>query len=264
MKSYKDWVRTLTTSIGRGGVKFCAEIAGCQPSYLSQVLNGDVHLTSDHLLRLCRQKSLSDDKIDFLFLLYNRDRAGSEEAIRYFSTRIEDAKNSARSISAIVKSEGDLTDHQKYTYFSDWMISAVHLACSFTRPLAPEEISLKIGKTEEQVHHVLELLSDMGLVESQNGIWRHTGKSIHVPNDSLFFKLNHQNWRQYATDMVKQQIRPSESNSINYSSVFTLSKKNLELVRSQILELVKLQRETIFSSEVDEVLAYCLIDLHSW
>jgi transcriptional regulator with XRE-family HTH domain len=66
-----------------------AKAAGCQRSFLSQVLNGTVHLTPEHAVRIAGFWQLDAAGTDFFVTLVMLGRAGNEELRSYLSGRLD-------------------------------------------------------------------------------------------------------------------------------------------------------------------------------
>src|SRR4051812_14315407 len=78
--SYKPLMADRLNGEGRRGqLSRAAEALNCQRSYLSRVINSNLHLTPDHAFQLARFWLLNADETDYFTLLVDYDRAGTPE-----------------------------------------------------------------------------------------------------------------------------------------------------------------------------------------
>jgi hypothetical protein len=98
---------------------------------------------------------------------------------------------------------------------------------------------------------ILHELKEMNLIVSKNGHWVHSGLNIHVPAGSPFTLQNHLNWRLKAMDDI------NSTNSIHYTTLFSLSKKDWQSLRETLLEFIDRQRDTIHESGTEEMFCFC-------
>ena len=69
--------KCIAQSEQRGFTTRLAEAAGCQRSYFSTVLSGNIHLLPEHLFGICEFLKLSNDESEYLFLVLDYIRVGS-------------------------------------------------------------------------------------------------------------------------------------------------------------------------------------------
>src|SRR6185312_16823085 len=90
---YSDYKAYLRSKVGdkaaRRGLKSAlAKALSCQPTYISQVLNGHAHFSSEQVMDLNEFLGHSQDEGHFFLLLVQKDRAGKQSLRKYFQAQI--------------------------------------------------------------------------------------------------------------------------------------------------------------------------------
>ena len=138
-------------------------------------------------------------------------------------------------------------------YYSTWLYSAVHIATSIETLRSSEDIAKYFGVPSMSINPVLQSLENWGLIEYKNQSWIYkSGQNYHLDDMSPLSRMNHLNWRNHS---LSRPLSPSES--INYTSIFSISKKDLEVLRAQLLAYIKNQRDITAASGSEEVVSFC-------
>ena len=169
-----------------------ATAAGCQKSFLSQVLNGHVHLTPEHALGLARFWKLSERERDYFIALVNFGRAGTKELTDYLKEKLVLMKREHENLGKRFEAPAlSLKEDLASTYYSAWHFSAIHIGLTIPSLRSTAKIAKRFHLSEELVQDTLQQLKNLGLAEKRaDGSWIATKKSLHLSSDSIFNFIN--------------------------------------------------------------------------
>lgn len=255
---YAAWMASVLKTSGgqRGAKKRLADGIGCQPSYLTLVLQARAHLTLEHGERLARVWQLSPEETDYLFFAIGYARAGSPQLKIYYRTRLDQAKAAHENLSRRIKDAEIFPDQQAAIYYSSWQYLAIHILISIPEFQSVSAICTRLQLSEENVIRVLQYLQSLGLADYKQGRWKSTRRQLHLPKESHFISLHHGNWRRRAVDNSFLS-RPED---VHYTGVSSLAKRDVETLRQLALKLVDDSRAVVGPSSEEEMM--CLsIDL---
>jgi uncharacterized protein (TIGR02147 family) len=255
-KSYKEYLRAKLAeqSAVRGYQARMAEAAGCQPSYLSQVLTGKTELTPDHAASLALYLGLHGLDLDYFLNLIHYSRATSLVGRQLFEKKMEEIQSTYRKLSerlsrqensTAIEIAGDADSTLKAEYFSSWTWTAVHIATSLPAFNTTALISKKLKLPAERVQHILETLTQWGLVTLRDGQWSFAKSGFHLASDSPMTEPNHLNWRSRAVNDI-QLGRPE---SLHYTSVFTMRRSDFDRIKEILIKAIEETRGVIGPSE---------------
>lgn len=253
-KSYKKYIRDVIEIQGRGAVAKLAVAAGCNRTYLSQCLSSKVQLTPEHILGISEYLNLNEEEENFFLLLLLFERATTRKAQNSLKNKLDKIVKDNLVLSKKIadkKDSNNLDDAEKQKYYSSWKYPAIHSIVSIKEFQTTQAIAKKIRLSEQEVNLILKDLSNMGLIEFASGSWIHSGKNIHTPTGSIHTSQNHINWRLRSFDDVNNK------ESVHYTTVFSLEKKDWELLRDKLLSFIEKQRDTIHSSGSEELYVFC-------
>src|ERR1700727_1723751 len=94
---FSEYKQYLADSLGgprsRTGLRLAvARTLACQPTFVSQVLNGQAHFSLEQAEKISRFLQHTPEEREYFFLLLQRDRAGTRELEKYFLEKIEGIK----------------------------------------------------------------------------------------------------------------------------------------------------------------------------
>lgn len=233
-----------------------ARAAGCDRTYLSQVLGGKAQLTVDHALGLSDYFNFLDAEEDFFIRLVLLERAVSPKAKEKLKLKIETlaSENLTLSHSLATKASSpnkQMTEDQFNQYYSNPNYAAVHIATSVPNLSSVEKLASRLRLENKTVHDILDDLIKMGLVKQSKNGFRHSETNLHIPKGSPLTSLQHINWRNKATSHM------ASKESVHYTSVFAISQKDFQTLKSQILEFIQAQRKDISASGAEDIFCFC-------
>lgn len=253
-KSYKKYIQDLILSHGRGSVGKLAEAAGCNRTYLSQVLNSKIQLTPDHIYGIADSVGLSSEEQDFLILLLLYERSASKRVQEKLKVKIEEINQTNLVLSKKISEKKDsleIPELLKAKYYSNWKYAAIHTLTSIGSFQSSSAIAKKVNIPEATAITLLKELREMGLIKQIGVRWIHSGRNIHTPVGSTHTALNHLNWRLKSLEDV------NDKHSVHYTTLFSLSLEDWDLLRKQLLSFIEKQRDQIHKSGAEEVYCFC-------
>ena len=146
---YTDYKRLLREQVRRhagvyGYRSQLARAAGCQKSFLSQVLNGPTHLTPDHAAGLARHWGFSADETEYFMECVHYGRAGSKHLKDYLKSRMHRLKEQSELDTQTFEGT-DLDRHDAAThYYSAWQFSAAHVLMRLPDVNTSEELAARL------------------------------------------------------------------------------------------------------------------------
>lgn len=253
-KLYLSEKITFEASIDRSYRTRLSEHIQCQPSYLSQVLNGKPEFTLEQAHRL--NHFLLHDKVEarLFILLVEKSRSGTKELKQFFTEQIIDAKKARFDLKKRLKQTDEIAQEDQHKYYSAWFYSAIYVILSVPRFQSVTLIAARFNLPEELVVEVISFLEGCGLIERKNGIYLLTKKRIHLDRNSAFIQRHHINWRSQALQSAEKNM-PSD---LHFSTVVTLSVADYEKIKEVFVKAVASAREIIHPSLEEEIVAITL------
>ena len=106
-RSYRDFLkaRLPTTGPSRGLRSKVAEHLGVKGAFISQVLGGKQNLSLEQAIKLADFLSMAPEEEDYLVLLVNFERAGSQRLQEHLEKKVRRIQESRKEIKSRIKSE---------------------------------------------------------------------------------------------------------------------------------------------------------------
>ncbi len=252
---YKDYLSAhIKTKKGvRGYQGILAESAKCHPSYFSQALKGKQELTPDQGINIAIFLNLNSSETQYFMNLLSYARAFNPDLKKFLKLQIESQKNVSEKLSDRIIKQDNVQEVDSI-YYSSWMWLAVHMITSCPEFQNAEMISKRLNIEMPKLIEILKKLESMGLIVNENSQWRYLRAPSHLPAESHMTEMNHFNWRNRAIlDVQKGHVKES----IHYSSVFTMSKKDYSHLRNRIFNMIDESRKLIGPSDSEEAYSFC-------
>jgi len=251
---YKKFIQVQIKSnaTSRGYQSELATVARCQKSFFSQMLRSELHLTRDHAAELCRFWSCDDQETEYFLTLVDQARAGSPALHKFLSKKLKSLKEANSKLSRSM-TEKQFTDTEvQSTYYSSWYWCAIHIALMIPAFQTPSALAERLSLPTDLVRNSLVRLEKMGLVTQAHGKWSIKRADLHLQEDSPMTELNHTHWRNRAI----LDVQKKNQDSLHYSSVFSVSKKDAEKIRALLMDAILEGRKKILDSADEEL--FCL------
>lgn len=258
---YEDYKKFLTSILKenrhlRGLQKVLSDAANCQASYLSQVLKkgSKVQLTPDQAFGISNNIFLNSKERDYFLLLVDYQRASSSAYKNSILSKINILKKTSGEIAQILSRPKVESHEDLAVFYSSWIYAYVHIAISIKEYQNVENLSRKMNFSIEKTLQILSKLESMGLAIFESGLWKHSGRQLHLPAESAYICNHHNNWRQQALLDVQEQ---RNSESIHFSGIYSISKADYQRLQNLITEELKNINKIALNSGTEELIVFC-------
>jgi uncharacterized protein (TIGR02147 family) len=250
-KYLRDWI---SATEGRSKVADLARAAGCDRTYLSQALNGKVHLTADHIINLGTYLDLSESEQSFLLMLLLHNRANTNSTKALLAQRMEALRQENLVLTKKIRRKEELNElaiEDKARYYSTWIYGAVHILTSIPGYSSASAISERLHLPLRVCEEILGDLVRMGLVMREGNTFTHSGRNLYISTDSSFNAINHVNWR---TQTLNQA---NSKEGVHYTTAFSVARSDWPRLKAQLMEFIEKQREMVHGSGSEELFCFC-------
>jgi len=256
--SYKTFLRDQIKRMKRTGLMTeLARSAGCDRTYLSQVLSGKVQLTSDHAVNLAEALALDTEESDYFLLLVLKERSSNPAATMKIAARLERLRKANAVLSKKIRQSDqpeELASDSQMTYYKSWKYTAVHILISLPNIRTPAQVAQAIGLNESDAGEILETLVKMGLAKRQGAQYAHSGRNLHISHESPLVSFNHLNWRMRAMDAA---TAPTSGVNVHYTDVFSISQSDIPALNALVLDFIERLRKKVHQSGAEAAFAFC-------
>jgi uncharacterized protein (TIGR02147 family) len=254
---YKQYlIQRLGGFRSRKGLRLAAaKFLNCQPTFVSQVLNGNSHFSLEQAEKVSRFLGLTEDEREYFFLLIQKERAGTPELAEYYAAKTGQLLAKRQVLTHRLGKDTTLNREDQSIYYSSWHYAAIHIAVTIptlrTREAIAEFFKLPLFK----VSSVLEYLLNTGLIKQDASGKYETGNSrIRLGNDSHNILKHHTNWRNQAIDSLDRET-PFD---LHYSAVLSISASDRIKIKDMIMDALKKQLVIADASKEEELYSYCI------
>lgn len=258
-RDYKDYLRALLQSRFPSGSRTrLATALRCHTAYVSRVLNAEAQLSLEQAELFNSFAGHDEEESHFFLLLVEQERAGTATLKRYFNRQIDKILEARMLVRNRIRVRKALSIEDQATYYSHWHYSAIHMAVAIPGLNSKEALAAYLSIPLLKIAEALSFLLETGLVVRQkNGLARGPA-SIHLGGDSPLRARHHSNWRMRAI----QSLDDAQSGDLHYSSVVTLSNKDMARAREILVQAIEQIRNIVQPSPDEEVCSYS-VDLFS-
>jgi len=245
-------------SFERGFRSKFAEHLGCQSGYISHVLNGDAQLSLEQTMRASAFLNLNERERKYFLLLVEYARAGTKELRDHFKSELSNYREEFLNIKSRVGDSRELTESEQSIYYSSWQYLAVHVLSSLPDYNDVNSLAQALSIPVQTTSQILLFLVQAGIIKEEKGTLRPGLTQVHLNRESPLIRQHHTNWRIAAI----QSFANDTKTDIHYSTVSTLSEKDAEILRSQMVKLIENYVETVKPSP-EEVMYGFNLDFYS-
>lgn len=237
-KNYKAFLKAVLKTFpkaGRGQSRRLAEHLNVAPIVVSQILSRDRHFTADQALKVCEFFGFDEATSEYFLYQVSIERADTKTLKEFYRKKMQKLRDEAQRIKSHVQGKDVLSDFDKAVFYSNWFYSGVRILISIPGYQNIEAISQYFGLDRNKVGEIVSFLISTGLIVEEKGKLRLGQRSTHIPDDSPLVNNHRRNWRQKA---IEKFSSPSEAD-LFYVSLVSISEKDVETVRKEIMELIK-------------------------
>lgn len=251
---YQSFLEAICDSKGkRSGFKTkMAKAVQVQSAYLSRVLNKKVNLNLEQGFRLSKFLGLGEKERAFLFLLIEKERAGTAELQDYFLHQIEEEAKKHNQIESRIKYVDELTSESKAQYYSNWYYLTIHLMAEMDSIKNAEDIAKRLNLNLETVNEVLSFLSKYSLISFDGDIINSTDISVHLSGDSPLITQHHRNWRLKAL----QEVSKTTEDHLHFSAATTINYETYSKIRKLVLKTIEDSVELLQQSPIEDLYVF--------
>lgn len=225
-----DYLETLPKK-GRGEYRKWALKLGVSTTLISQIFKGEKNLNLEMASDLADHLGLSPEETEYLFLLVEFARAGSERLKQKLEKRIKGLQERAKKLSERLPKDVELSEQQQVQFYSSWLYAGVRIASAQPQVQTAEEIAQALNQPRAAVQKVLQFLLETGLCVYRDGKLDVGALRMHLGSDSPLVSKHHQNWRLRA--MEKMSVH-DEARDLFYSAPMALSEDVAARVRAEL------------------------------
>jgi uncharacterized protein (TIGR02147 family) len=253
---YKSYlVERLGGQRRRVGLRLAvAKALKCQPTFVSQVLNGRPHFSLEQAEKISRFLEHSEDEREYFFLLIQKERAGTRELKDYYATKIGQLLARRQVLTHRLGKGTALSLEDQAIYYSSWHYSAIHIAVTVPSLRTRDSLAEFFRLRPKKVSDILDHLVSTGLLKYYGGKYTTGQTKIRLGNDSHNILKHHTSWRNQAIDSLDRET----PNDLHYSGVISLSSADRAKIKDMILDSLKAQLAISDASTEEELYAYCI------
>lgn len=248
---YKLFLRDWIAAHGkrRGGVSRLAEAIKVHPSFISQILNMDKHLSQEQAFKVGDFLGLRELERDYFLLLTLEAKSGTQRLKIYYQGKLRKIREQAKTVSANVGQAKRLSEKARARFYSDPSYSLIRLLTSIDGFNDGSSISETLRLPLSYVLEVLDFLVEHDLCRySEESGYSLGKKSTHLSNKSPFILSHHRNWRNKAIELFASM----DDEDLAFSAPLTLSSKDFSNVREKILALIRDATKVVAETEKEE------------
>lgn len=254
-KIYLKAVEAARITVQRGFRTRMSEAIGCQNAFISQVLNGDAHLSLEQAIECARFLELDSNEEKFFLLLVQLARAGSKSLKEHFEAEVIRLREESLNIEKKVSVNLSLSEAAKTQYYSKWYYAAIHVLVSIDGFQTIDKISQALKLSRARVQNALLFLLESNLVEENNGIFKQGNAQLHLSKNAPQVFSHHQNWRLRAIEHLHSE---SYEQDVHYSTVSSLSHSDAAELRRRLLQTIEDYVQIVRPSKEETAYAFTL------
>lgn len=256
---YRDFLKLSLQAgegaIPRGVIKRLAEVVGCHPSYVSQVLNQRAHFSNEQGISFCQWLMLSQDETEFFINLLNKDRAGTVDGRAHFERILKRQLDERNDLKKRWKNSRSLNLEPSLRYYETWIPQAIHMLSQIEGYQTVKQLAAQLNIEASKVAELVKMLESIAVISLKNGKIKSEIESIHLAKSSPMHSRFLANWRLKAIDDYNGGKDPD---SINYTSVVSLSSETKMKIKKLIYAHLEETRSQILKSRSEQLCVYNL------
>ena len=252
--NFKDYRKFIIKKIhsspkkGRGKKSLLSTFINCQTTYLSRVLSNQADFNLEQAEAVTRFFNLNKIEKKYFITLVQLQRASTIEAVKYLEEELIELKEQSLNLKKRLEIKNTLSEEEKEKYYSHWLYSAVHVLTSLSSINSEKEIADFLSVPINKIREILEFLQAVGLIIIENSNIHIGTTKIHLSNNGHLIYHHHKNWRLQSLCAIDKAL----NSNLHYSSVVTLSEKDLFKVKNDLIEAIKSVKNTIRDSIPEE------------
>ena len=220
---------------GHGVLSRWARSLKVSNALLSQVMRGQKILSLEIADGIAELLDLDDRETDFLLLLVEAERAGTQRLKRHFQKKIEVEKEKSRLLKNRLKETSALSIDIKAQYYSSWLYTAIRNLAVCADQSSVETLAARLNLPRPVVLEIIDFLLQHSLLDEHSGHWTTGINTTYLASDSPLISKHHQNWRLKSL----QQVDLRKQEDLFYTSPMSLSLVASRDIRKEIVEFTQ-------------------------
>lgn len=250
----KNYIANLPKK-GRGEASRIANHLRVSTTLVSQILSGSKTLTPEQTQDLISYLGLANLESDYLTFMVQKERAGSSDLKKYWDQKLNHLREQSLKLSNRVKADKELSDDERSTFYSSPVYSAVRLFTSTgSKGKTLNEICERFELIRAHATQILKFLVETNLCTEKDNHYFMGVQKTHLGKNSPHVLKHHSNWRTRAT-IYSETLTDEE---LMYTAPVSLSKKDFEHLREEMVEFIKKFLKTVHDSPAEEVACFNL------
>lgn len=189
-------------------------------------------------------------------MMVEKDRAASFETKDYFEKKIKTLQRSAKNVSKLVATDGQISEIEKSIFYSSWIYSAIRIYCSFDKERSLADICERFDLSRDTATPIMEFLVTSGLCIEKNKRYTVGMKKTHLDSKSPYITRHRINWHLKAL----AHFENVSDEELVYSAPFSISQEDFQSLREELAHFIKKFVSKVNATEASEM-AVLNIDL---
>lgn len=239
-----------------------AEAVGLQPSYLTNVIKGRAHFSSDQIHALGEVLKLKNEEIDYLDLLMCWERSINARRKEKLSREVEKIQNSQRRANRNIEAKASLQSKSiQERYYLDPMIEMIHLYLRTKKAKHDiQDIAKEWSLHRETAASIIDFLEKNQIIHWQGKKWK--VEPVHQLLDHQSpYAIPHQMMKRIRAMDIIQKSPPNEVYS--FTASLTMDQKSKLQIQGEFVEFLKKCEKIVLKSNPED-LYHFQFDLFPW
>ncbi len=220
---------------GRGEMKVIAELLRIPTSVWSQTLSGQREMNEDQAFLACDYFGFTELEREYFICLVQIERANNHEYKSHLKKKLISLKEKSQTLSTRLEHEKVLNEKDQAEFYSTWLYSAARLFCGIGAGKKLEDVCAEFNLDRERGVRIINFLVSVGLIVQENNLYKMGPARTHVGKSSPFVTKHHTNWRIRAIER-SQNLKDNE---LMFTGPMSLSQKDFEILREQMIGLIR-------------------------
>jgi uncharacterized protein (TIGR02147 family) len=231
-------------------------------SYLSKVVNGSAHLSTDQAYLVARYLKLSEEEQAFFLLLVDYARTALDDRRRTLLARIHATQAAKRqthehlAAQKIAPGDAGLAE-----YYLEPLNQIVHICLSIPRYASDlARLAKDLGVANAKLLAVAAKLEKLGIITKADGGYKVLIRNIHLAPDSAVYKA----WRAQLKLMSLARMEAiADKDTYSFSAVFSTMPAVRQQIHAKLLACLSEIEQLVRGSPQEETYQLA-IDLFPW
>lgn len=254
---YKEYLNALILSMpkkGRGQFLNISKELRVHSTLISQIIRGEKHFTQEQAFAITKYFSLSELETEYFLEVYQLNRAGTFELIKYYESKVEKIRKKFEEVSSRVKVKKSLNESDLALYYSDWSYAACWLLCGIDEIRKRTDLADKLKLSLKKINDICDFLVRVGLIIDDGNL--SMGQSrIHIGREHPLVSKHHINWRLKSLEYMDKV----KSTDLAFTAPLSISKKEFSKVKEILLTSIESVSDIVSESDADAI-AFLNID----